>query len=227
MAWFCSTWWVIILRPIYFYTVFAEEDWREKALTFLFVNSWILAAATALFVFFVQYVPIGKTLVGGVSGFKFVLILPVLIALAAVFFLITALILGGFFIGAFFVMFYAVSACLHYVYIMLGGKGHLNKMLQYVFYSSAVLAFGLLIILLMFLTSYGLLDFTLFRTGFIIVYGLISIYVYGLWAIAGRKTYGVSKTKAFIGALLPVIILLIFGVLFDKIALPVLQPWIS
>ncbi|MBU1026307.1 MAG: hypothetical protein KKA31_01090 [Candidatus Margulisbacteria bacterium] len=226
-AWFLSTWWAIILRPIYFYTVLPEEDWREKALTFLFINSWILAFAAALFVFFVQYAPIGKTLVQNISGFKFILILPVLIALAGVFFLITVLILGGFFVGAFFAMFYVVGLVLHYIYALLGGKGKLNKILQQSFYSSAVLIFALLIILLMFLTSYGLLGFSLFRAGFIIVYGLVLLYVYGLWAVAGRKTYAVSKPVAFIGALLPVIILLIFGVLFDKIALPVLQPWIS
>jgi hypothetical protein len=67
----------------------------------------------------------------------------------------------------------------------------------------------------------------LFRAGFGFIYFLVLIYVYGLWAVAGRKTYGVPKWKAFLGAIVPIIILLIFGVLFDKIALPKLEPWIS
>jgi hypothetical protein len=227
IKWFLDTWWTVIIRPIYFYTKLKEEDWREKALTFFLINSWILAVAATLVIFVIQYVPIGSTLVEGASGFKFVLISPVLLTLAFVFFLITVLILMGMFTFAFFVLFYLTGYLLHYIYIILGGKGSLNRMLQSMFYSSAAITFGVMVLFLMILTGFGMLDFSLFRAGLGFIYFLILLYIYGLWAVAGRKTYGVPRWKAFLGAVAPVIILLIFGVLFDKIALPKLEPWIS
>ena len=227
IKWFLDTWWTIIFRPIYFYTKLKEEDWKEKALTFFLIISWKLGIAASLVIFIVQYVPIGRTLVEGVSGFRFILTIPVLLALSLVFFLITGLILGGMFALGFFVLFYLVGVLLHYVYLFLGGKGHLNRMLQSMLYSSAAMLFGVTVLFLMILTGYGALEFSLFRAGFNFIYFLILLYIYGLWAVAGRKTYGVPRWKAFLGAIVPVIILLIFGLVFDKMALPKLQPWIT
>jgi len=215
------------MQPILFYTKLKEESWREKALTFLLYTSWILGFAAALVVFIIQYVPIGATLVEGLAGLKFVMILPVLLTLAFVFFLITFLILGGIFTLVFFAMFSLVGIVLHYVYIFLSGKGEMNRMVQMMFYSSAAAQSILLILALMILTKYTGLTFPLFRVGFNVVYYLTLLYFYGLWAIAGRKTYGIPKWKAFLGAVVPIILLLIFGVLFDKIALSHLQPWIT
>jgi hypothetical protein len=227
IIWYAKNWWTIILRPIYFYTKLKEEDWKGKALSFFLITSWILAFTAALVIFIVQYWPIGSTLVEGISGFRFIIILPVLIILSFVFFLITFLILGGLFTASFFIMFYLAGLLLHYIYILLGGKGSLNRIVQSMFYSSAAFIGAILILLLMVLTRYAGLDFSLFRAGFIFIYFLILLYVYGLWAVAGRKAYGVPRWKAFAGAIMPIIIVLIFGILFDKIALPKLQPWIT
>ena len=224
---YLKTWWTIVLRPIYFFTKLKEEDWQGGSLTFLLISSWALGLVATLVIYIIQYIPIGSTLVEGVSGAKFIIILPVLVTLAFVFFVITFLILGGLFSLAFFLMFYLVAYLLHYTYGFFGGKGSLNRMVQSSLYSSAVILFGLVIPLLMVLTKYAGLDFALFRYGFITIYSLILVFVYGLWAVGGRKTYGVAKWQAFLGAIVPVLALLIFGVLFDKIALPQLQPWIS
>ncbi|MFC1637729.1 hypothetical protein ACFL1W_01780 [Candidatus Margulisiibacteriota bacterium] len=224
---YLGTWWTIIFRPIYFYTKLKEEDWKEGALTFFLISSWLLALAATLVIFVLQYIPIGSTLVEGVAGFKFIIILPVLLTLIFVFFVVTFLILGGFFAAAFFIMFYLVGIVLHYTYLFLGGKGSLNRMVQSALYSSAVLLVGLVILFMTILTKYAGLDFMLFRAGFNFFYFLMLLFAYGLWAVAGRKTYGVAKWQAFLGAVAPVIILLIFGLLFDKIALSKLQPWIS
>jgi lipopolysaccharide export LptBFGC system permease protein LptF len=77
------------------------------------------------------------------------------------------------------------------------------------------------------LTRYGLLEMALFRVGFNLCFGLTVIFAYGLWAVSGRKVYGVTKGQAFIGALVPVFLLLIFGLVFDKIALGKLEAWIA
>ncbi len=227
MTKYFETWWMIMVRPIYFYTKLKEEDWQKKALTYLLVSSWDLAFFATIVIFLLQYGPIGSTLVEGVSGFKFLVILPVLFVLMFVFFMITFLILGGLFSLAFFVLLFLVGGLLHYVYHFLGGKGSLNHMLQSTLYSSAVLMMGLVILLFMTLVKYMGIDFVLFRGAFDFVYLLMLVYWYGLWAIAGRKAYGVSKSKAFLGAIVPIIALLLLGLIFDKIAIPKLQPWIS
>lgn len=218
---------MVIMQPILFYTKLKEESWREKALTFLLITSWILGLAASLVVFIIQYLPIGGTLVEGLVGFKFIVILPVLITLAFVFFLITFLILGGGFALAFSIMFSLIGFVLHYVYLFLGGKGTLNRIVQMMFYSSAAVQSILLVMVLMIFSKYAGLPFPMFRVGFNVIYYLTLLYLYGLWAVAGRKTYGVPKWKAFLGAVVPVIILLIFGVLFDKMALSKLQSWIT
>lgn len=227
LADYLGTWWTIILRPIYFYTKLKEEDWKEKSLTFMLITVWLLALVATLIIFVIQYVPIGSTLVEGVKGLKFVIVTPVLATLAFVFFVITYLILGGLLTLSFFIIFYLIGILLHYIYLLLGGQGKLNRMIQSSLYSSAVIAGGLLILLLMVLTKFAGMDYSLFRYGYNTIYGLIILYVYGLWAVAGRKAYGVPKWKAFLGAIVPVVALLIFGFLFDKIALSRLQPWIS
>jgi len=227
MAQYFKTWWTIIFQPIYFYAKLKEESWQDDSLTFLLSTSWILGFVATLIVFVIQYVPIGGTLVEGIAGFKFILILPVLFALAFVFFLITFLILGGAFTCAFFVLFYSTATTLNQIYSLLGGKGSLNRMIQSVFYSSAVSLVALLILFLMVLTRYAGMDFMLFRYGYNFLYFSMLLYIYGLLAVAGRLNYKISKAKSFLGAIAPIIVLLIFGLIFDKIALPKLQSWIT
>ncbi len=227
MTKYFAEWWTIMARPIYFYTILKEENWQAKPLSFLMKTAWLLAFLAALVVFIIQFVPIGSTLVAGISGYKFIIILPVLITLAAIFFLITFLLIGGLFVSGLFVAFGLVALVLHYSNQQLGGQGKLERMLQGAFYSSAaVLPFGL-IFLLMILTKYGGLEFRMFGVGFNFLFFLVGLYLYGLWAIAGRKNYHLSKPRAFFGAIGPVLVLLIFVLGFDKIIFPKLKSWIT
>lgn len=227
MANYMALWRQIILQPIYFYTKLKEQDWREEPLTFALITSWIIAFGGALVIFVDQYIPIGSTLLEKVPASRFVLIVPVLAVLAFIFFLITFIILGGVFVCAFFAALSLTAYVLHYTYLLLGGRGSVQRMIQSLLYSSAVFVVALLIMVLMILTKYAGMDFALFRAGYNFIYLMMMIYIYGLWAVAGRKVYGVPKWKAFVGALAPVLFLLIFGVVFDKIALPKLQSWIT
>ena len=227
MKWYLECWWTIMARPIYFYSVLKEESWKEKALSFLMITAWIAAFALTALIFIIQYIPIGGTLVEGITGYKFIIILPVLITLALVFSVITVLILGGVMVGLFGAASFAIAYSLHYIYRLLGGKGKAERMLQLVFYGSAVFLTIIFPVIFALLTKMGVLDFPLFRVGFNLFYGLTALFAYGLWAVAGRKNYGLSKTQAFVGALAPVILFLIFGFLFDKIVLPKLETWIT
>ena len=150
---YLEIWWTILVRPIYFYAKMKDDSWQGKSLSFFLVASWILAFAATIIVFVVQYIPVGSTLVEGISGFKFITILPVLLTLMFVFFSITLLISGGFFVFTFFILFYFVALMLHYIYMFLGGKGNLRHMVQSVLYSSAVLLFAILLLSLIILIS--------------------------------------------------------------------------
>lgn len=220
-------WWTIVARPIYFYTKLKEENWREESLTFLLITAWLLAAVVALAIFVIQYIPIGSTLLEEVHGAKIILVLPVMITLALVFFGLTMLIVGGVLALGLGAGFYALGLVMHYTYIMLGGQGSLNRMVQSAMYSSAIVLVGVFPAVFAMMTRYNLLEFTLFRVGYNVVYGLTAIFIYGLWAVAGRKAYGLPKWKAFLGALVPVILLLIFGLAFDKIGIKKLESWIA
>lgn len=226
VKWYFQTCWEILVRPIWFYSILKEEDWKRKSLTFLLYTAWILAAITALLIFWIQYVPIGATLVAGIFGIKFLIILPVLITMALVFLLITFFIVGGVMAVAFGAAFYLIGLLLHSMNLLLGGKGKLNLMLQSSMYSSAVLLALVFPLFFMILVKNGWLEFSLFRAGFDFIIILTIVYVYGIWAVAGRKAYDVPKWKAFVGALLPVLGLLLFLMVFDKIGIRKLEAWL-
>ena len=84
-----------------------------------------------------------------------------------------------------------------------------------------------LAVVIAFLTHFELLSFELFRVGYNFIFVLLVLYVYGLWAVIGRRVYGVPKWKAFTGALVPVLMLLIFAFAFDKIGMERLKSWIT
>lgn len=222
-----GTWFTVMARPILFYARLKEEDWKEQSLTFLLIGSWLLAAVMAIGVFLIQFLPIGSTLVVKVSGWKLVLIAPVLLTLGGVFYFITLLIIGGLLVMVLGGAHYLLAVLLHGLGLLAGGTGRLNRMVQSSFYSSAIILAGIFPVALACLTRYGWLELALFRVGFNLVFGLTSLYAYGLWAVALRKNYGISKWRAFSAALVPALALLIFLFTFDKIGIERLDGWIA
>jgi len=222
-----ATWWQVMARPIFFFSKLQEESWKENSLTFLISTAWLTALLMTIAVFILQYIPIGSTLVAGIHGYKFILITPVILTLAAVFFTLTWLIAGGAMVVGLGAGFWALAFVLHYIYVLLGGKGKLNRMVQQAYYSSAVALAVLFPLILALMTRFGWLDFSLFRVGFNFVFVCLVVYIYGLWAVAVRKVYNVPKWQAFAGALVPALLLLIFGLLFDKIGITKLESWIA
>lgn len=214
-------------KPIYFYVRLKEESWKEKAYSFFLVSAWLVAFAMTAGVFFFQYWPVGATLIEGISGYKLLVIMPVMLTLAFVFFLITFFILAGLLIVSLTAAFFVLSYVLHYIYSSLGGRGSVERTLQAVFYSSAFIVGAWLMMIIAFLTHFELLSFELFRVGFNFIFVLLIVYLYGLLAVIGRRIYGVPKWKAFAGALVPFFLLLIFAFLFDKIGMERLKSWIT
>ncbi|MFH1386437.1 MAG: hypothetical protein ABIH50_02070 [bacterium] len=208
----------VILQPILFYTRLKEESWKEKSLSFLIITSWVLAAFVALAIFIIQFVPIGATLVEGIKGFKFIIILPVLLTLGFTFYMMTFLIIGGVMVLGLGAAFYLLALILHPIALAARGKGSLNRLVQSLYYSSGVLLAMILPLLLAILARFSLFDPGLFLVGFNFIFFLMVIFIYGLWAVVIRRTYGISKPLSFVIAAIPAVVLLVGLFVLDKAA---------
>ncbi|MFA5839780.1 MAG: hypothetical protein WC890_03875 [Candidatus Margulisiibacteriota bacterium] len=227
LKWFYDKWFEVMLRPIYFFTVMKEESWQDDSLSFLLASAWISAFFASIMLFIVSYVPIGQYMIAGIAGFKFLVILPVLCVLAFNFFMITFLIMGGMMVCGFFVAQAICALFIHSVASLWQGKGELNRMLQSMFYSNAAFMTVNLVFILMLVVKFAGLGFPMFKVGYNLIYFLTLLFVYGLWSIIIRKNYDLPKWKSFIIALIPILVLLLFGLVFDKIALSKFEPWVS
>ncbi len=227
LKWFAEKWLEIMLRPIYFFTVMKEESWQDDSLSFLLASAWICAFFASIMLFIVSYVPIGQYMIAGIVGFKFLVILPVLCVLAFNFFMITFLIMGGMMVCGFFVAQAICAIFIHFIASLWKGKGELNRMLQSMFYSNAAFMTVNLVFLLLLIVKFAGWGFPMFKVGYNLIYFLTLLFVYGLWSIIIRKNYDLPKWKSFVIALIPILLLLLFGLVFDKIALSKFEPWVS
>jgi hypothetical protein len=136
------------------------------------------------------------------------------------FFAITALIIGGFLIGAMLGLLLFCAAILNFLLILLGGKGNIYEVVKASLYSSAALLAGLINIFLMISVKYKLMTFPDWITGERVVFYCVSVYLYGLFSILGKKTHNVPRWKAFLAATIPFIALVLFNVVLSAKILP-------
>jgi len=223
IKWYIDTWYKIIVRPILFYTLMPGGDWKEDALTFAAVSSWILSFGLTITIFITQYIPIGKYLIEGLSGLELLIVSPVVLAIAFVFFIMTLIIVGGIIMGLLLIFLSLCATIEHYVLKLIGGKGELKEMIKAFFYSGAVFVFGLLPCLLAIITKWHFLTFWQFRMSENIIYYFSCLYIYGLWSIGGKKIHNVPRWKAFLGAVLPVLILIAVNVVLDAKVFPKIE----
>jgi len=224
--WYLDTVWKIWVQPILFYSRMPAGDWADEPLTFCGTCAWILAFFLTIVVFVNQLIPIGTTLLVQVHGLKIIYAAPVMAVLAFMFFVIVISILGGVFMALFFSLFYALGVLLYLTGRWLGGKGEFFHSIQAAFYASAVLLIGILPIIMIIFSKQGILSFTNFKIGYNMVYSFAVLYLYGLLAIAARKTQGLPRWKAFVAALLPALLLILIGLAVNQVILPRIANWI-
>ncbi|MFA4858277.1 MAG: YIP1 family protein [Candidatus Margulisiibacteriota bacterium] len=212
---YALTWWEVVSAPILFFTVMEPEDWRGRPLDFLLVSSWILSFFIAVTIFVVQMIPVGQYLMEGLAGIKFLIALPVVLALGLMFSAIIFIILGGFAMFFSFGAFYLLGWVLHVISKYFNGEKSAEDMLQAVFYSSAVMLFFVVTLFLAILSNFGFLSFEIFRVGFDVVLYLSLLFIYGLWSILVRKVGGHSKPRAFLLAAIPFVFCLLLAIIFD------------
>jgi hypothetical protein len=218
-----NTWIKIIFQPILFYTFCPSQDWREEPLTFAAINSWILSFFATILVFINQYVPMGATLIEGISGLKSLLIFPVLLMVAFMFFSMTFFIIGGVFLGSVLVLYYLLSFVTFWINRIFSKENKIEDFISAFYYSSAAIVFGLFSLLLGIFISKFDLNFSAFLTGYYLTYFLILLYSYGLFAVVVRKVGKVEKWQAFLIALAPTLILFSVGIFAGVFIIPKLS----
>lgn len=210
----------LIFRPILFYTRLPEGVWYEKPVSFVGITSVILAFFATFVVFITQYIPIGATLLEKVIPSKYIIISPVMLVLAFMFFVITFTIIFGVLLAALLLLFWALAIALFLTAVSLGGKGDYLKNIKALFYLAGTALVFVIPILFIVLAKKKLMDFTNFSIGYNMLYSFWVLYLYGVLAIIARKIFKLEKSKAFICALVPVIFLIIVGILVHSFILP-------
>lgn len=186
-----------MVRPIYFYTFMEKGDWKDKSLSFLLISSWILSFFITLVFFYTQIMNIIMyRFVEGITGLKFLVLMPVLFIFALIFFIIFYIISGGLIAFLFVLGFGAVAGSLSIIAKLSGWVGDRMEMFKAIFYSSAASLFYLLAFLLAFGAKIRILSFDNFIMGINLLMFLSSVYMWGLWSISMRKVYRISKIKA-------------------------------
>ena len=223
---YLETAFMVLIRPILFYTKMPQGDWKGESLVFCCITGWVVGFFLSLMIFINQLLPIGLTLWVEVTGLKLLLILPVAIVLACMFFIIIYSIVGGILMAGFIALFYALGYLLNLGGKLMGGKTELGQSVKASFYSSSAALIMIFIALLAIFSKKGFLDFTNFKIGYNIVYSFFVLYLYGIAAIASRKTHNVERWKAFVAALLPIAVLIILGIAVNLVLINKIQNWV-
>ncbi|NQU17980.1 MAG: hypothetical protein HQ564_07915 [Candidatus Saganbacteria bacterium] len=208
----------LFFSPGKFFEKKSKEDWSEDPFGFLGINVLIFAFFATLLVFVNQYLPMGALLVEGIDGAKFIFILPVIIVLAFSFFALTFLVAAGCILVATVAIFYATGAIMDFL-LKSSGESYFD-MIKDSFYSSAVILFALIPVIILYFVKRGLFTFSHFMLGYYIVYGLLLLFLYGLLNSAASRLYPSAKAKIWIVATIPIFMFAITGVVFGLKVLP-------
>lgn len=208
---------------------FAGRDscWDEKPYTFAIFSAWIFAFCLAIFIFFQQYVPLGQYLVEGITGIKFFIILPVLMLVGLVFFGITFIVLGAFLMLAWLLGYGFLGFLLLNIARFFGGKGDIREITSAFFYSSGLLDFFLLVLILASFLQKGLIPVNLFILGFNIIFFAVVLYSLYIWSIILRRFCLLSGFRLGIIFLFLLVLILAKVFLLNTIVLPKLASFLA
>ncbi|HTY12865.1 MAG TPA: hypothetical protein VMD02_01610 [Candidatus Omnitrophota bacterium] len=217
---------LVLMRPVLFFTKLPSGNWKEEPVLFCGVVAWVIAFFVSCVVFINQMLPIGLTIWVEVTGWKLVLVAPVAVVLSFMFFIMVYAVMGMVLTGLLLGLFYVLGWLLHFGGRMMGGLSDYTLSLKASFYSSAAALILIIPVLTVIFSKQGLVDFTNFKIGYNIVYSLFVVYLYGLMAIASRKIQGIERWEAFVAALLPAAVLVLFGIVMSVAILGKLQNWV-
>ncbi len=216
----------LMLRPIYFFTFMEKGELKDKPFSFILGTSWSISAFVSLVIFMV---PVRKMIFGlatGLSGIKFLLITPVLAVMSAVFFFIIFLTVLCVMVLAILAFFTAAALALDLAAGIFHRTSSLKEMLRASYYSSGALVFLVILVLPAVMAKLKLLSFGDFTVGTNIVFFMMIIYLWGLWSIAVRKVYKISRIKSASLSLTVIILVILLQMLVSLKLLPKLERWV-
>jgi len=221
-------WWKVMARPIYFYTFMEKGAWSDKSFTFLMTSSLLLSLALSIAGFILQILPILISIVEGITGLKFLLIIPVLLVLCLAFFLIIFLMVtGGLIVFSMIAFACAAIATSFIARYILNATGDIKEAIKSFFYSSAVYIPMILLAVLAISVRFRLIPYNMFIIGENVVVYCVVIYMWGLWSISIRKVFKLSKMKSAGVSLIPILIVVLLQLGASLKVLPSLERWIS
>ena len=227
LGWYGEDWIKIMFRPIYFYTFMEKGAWAERSLTFLLMSVWLLSFGLALLVFFAYVFPLLAVTVSGIAGYKLIAAGFVFFLLCLCFFTLILLALGGLFAAGSLLFTAGVAWALDRAALLFGEKKDFRETLKAVNYSSALSVVILLVPLLGILTKYRLLSFANFMAGTnLVLYGSL-FYAWGLWSIAVKRNYGLSRKNALTATFMVVFLVLLLLMVASFKMIPSLERWIT
>jgi len=226
MKWYFGDWWKIMARPIYFYSFMEKGDVNDKPFSFLLVTSWILSFFITVAVFALSLSQMMLSLIHGIYGVKLLIVFPVFALLVLIFFVMVFMIVLSAAAVGLMLMSACVSWALGYLAARAGGEGSVTEMVRSVYYSTAAVLFLAAVPLLACAAKAGLMSFANFTAGTNMVLFVMVFYLWGLWSIALKKTFKLSRTKALAATLFIIVLVLLLQMFASVKVIPQLERWI-
>jgi hypothetical protein len=210
----------VVTKPALFFENMPSGTWQEDALSFSLVTGWILSFAVTFAFFVNNYIPTGISLIEGIAGRKLVIALPVLVVMGIIFFTMTLLIIAGIMIAAILCLFVTCAGLLNFLLMLLGGRGNLLDVIKASLYASCAVLAGVINVFLMIAVKYKMMSVGAWITGEKVVFYLTSIFLFYVFGIMGARVHKEPTWKSFLAATVPLILLVLFNIVFSSRILP-------
>ncbi|MFA5104612.1 MAG: hypothetical protein WC527_05510 [Candidatus Margulisiibacteriota bacterium] len=215
----------ILFRPIFFFTRMEQGPLKDKPVTFLLISCCIFSFLMSVFVFTATILPMVSVLIVGISGAKLAIIIPLFSFFCFIFFVMIYMIAGSVIMGLVFSFFYLISLLLNYAAGKFGETGDLQSMIKASFYSGAVLIPFSLVPVIAMATRYKALSQQNLEVGLNLLFVVLIFYLWGLWSIAMRKIYGLSKSKALLASFTAVFLVLLLQMTAGSKIIAIIERW--
>ncbi len=223
--WYKDTLTKVLFRPIYFFTTMEKGPLKDKPVTFLLLNCWVFSLLISAFLFMAAIYPMVSVVLTGINGPKLAIIIPLFAFFCFMFFAMVLIIAGPMIIAALFSLSLLLSLLLHYIAGKFGGVGKLSDMIRASFYCGAVIIPFSLMPVIAAAARYGLISRQNLNIGAGLLFTITIIYLWGLWSIAIRKIYGISRKKALSASFITAFLVILLQMALGPKIMTIIERW--
>mgnify|MGYP000595607908 CR=1 FL=1 len=225
--WYLKTLHAVLIRPIYFYTFMEKGPVQDKSFSFLLMTSWILAAGSTITIFVISIVPMIADMVTGMAWYKLLLIFPLFILFSSIFLFILWMVIAPIIIVISSAAGAIIAIILHYISEKFGGRGELKENIKSIYYSSGTFVVPVLLSSALVISGkQKIMPADNVLTGINLLIFLTLIYLWGMWSIAVRKIYSLSKKKSVIATLIVVFLVILLQIVIGNKLILKLERWL-